>query len=180
LCKCKIRYLGMETPEIFKMIDELVFDYTGKHLDTLQIGILKSVFNGHKYSNIAQEYHCSEGHVRDKAYELWRLLSNALGEELHKTNVRATIERITSTNSNFAGNPIQIGSINLCSSYDRSSKNSETTDPDLMETENFLIEEQLKLAKLETVAKLRQMGLTTEQIAQALDLDVQFIIDNLP
>jgi Mor family transcriptional regulator len=54
----------MDTKELFKTLDNLVFSQTGKHLDTLQLGILKNVFNGQKYSQIAQEYNCSEGHAR--------------------------------------------------------------------------------------------------------------------
>ena len=69
----------MDTKEIFETIDNLVFSQTGKHLDNLQSGILKSVFNGQKYSEVANENNCTEGHARDKAYELWRTLSDALG-----------------------------------------------------------------------------------------------------
>jgi hypothetical protein len=57
----------MDTQEVFQLIDNLVFNHTGKHLDTLQLGILKNGFNGHKYAKIAEEYNCSEGHARDKA-----------------------------------------------------------------------------------------------------------------
>ncbi|WP_154663892.1 hypothetical protein [Microcystis aeruginosa] len=57
----------MDTQEVFSLIDNLVFDHTGKHLDTLQLGILKNVFDGQKYAKIAEEYNCSEGHARDKA-----------------------------------------------------------------------------------------------------------------
>ena len=69
----------MDTQEVFSLIDNLVFDHTGKHLDTLQLGILKNVFDGQKYAKIAEKYNCSEGHARDKAYELWRILSEVLG-----------------------------------------------------------------------------------------------------
>jgi len=107
----------MDTQEVFSLIDNLVFGHTGKHLDTLQLGILKNVFDGQKYAKIAEEYNCSEGHARDKAYELWRIL---------------------------------------------------------YKTENNVIK-----AKLETVPKLIGLGLTIEQIAQALDLDIQLILDSL-
>ncbi|CCI20317.1 Similar to tr/P73041/P73041 (fragment) [Microcystis aeruginosa PCC 9807] len=43
----------------------------------------------------------------------------------------------------------------------------------------MIIEEKLKEAKLETVPRLVQLGLTTEQIAQALDLPLSLILETL-
>ncbi len=167
----------MDTQEVFQLIDNLVFTQTGKHLDTLQLGILKNVFNGQKYAKIAQEYNCSEGHARDKAYELWRILSDVLGEELNKSNVRSAIERLIISNGDH--NLINSGKIdrfNLCSNP---SKNSEIDNFETIDTENSLIEKKLIQAKLETVPRLIQLGLTTEQIAQALDLELELILDYL-
>ncbi|MEG4860568.1 hypothetical protein QUB75_29720, partial [Microcoleus sp. K1-B6] len=83
----------MDTQEVLNSIDELVFAKTGKHLDTLQVAILKGVLNNRKYAQIAEEYHCSQGHVRDASYELWQMLSTALGADINKSNFRATVER---------------------------------------------------------------------------------------
>ena len=165
----------MDTQELFKKLDNLVFGQTGKHLDTLQLGILKNVLNGQKYSRIAQEYNCTEGHARDKAYELWKILSELLGEELNKFNVRSAIERLVFSNSNNKlVNSVQIDSFNFCPSPTQTSDNSGIDD-----IENFLIDEKLKKAKLESVLRLSKLGLTAEQIAQALDLPLQLILDNL-
>ncbi|MDJ0600437.1 MAG: hypothetical protein QNJ37_16550 [Crocosphaera sp.] len=167
----------MDTKEVFQLIDNLVFRQTGKHLDTLQLGILKNVFNGQKYAKIAEDYNCSEGHARDKAYELWRILSDVLGEELNKSNIRAAIERfIIANNINNLVNSEKIDNVNFCS---KPSKNSEIDDFETVETENSLIKEKLIEAKLETVPRLIQLGLTTEQIAQALDLELELILDYL-
>jgi hypothetical protein len=163
----------MDAPEIFKIIDELAFARTGKHLDTLQLGILKTVFNGQKYSTIAEEYNCTEGHARDKAYELWRILSEVLGENLNKSNVRAAIERLIITNSNNnLVNSVQIDSVNLCPSSNQPLESTEIHNPDD-------IEYKLKQAKLETAPRLIKLGLTKEQIAQALDLPLALILDKL-
>jgi len=165
----------MDTQELFKKLDNLVFGQTGKHLDTLQLGILKNVLNGQKYSTIAQEYNCTEGHTRDKAYELWKILSEALGEELNKFNVRSAIERqIISSGNNNVINSGQIDSVNVCPSLTPVSDSSEVNN-----VENFLIDEKLKKAKLESVLRLSKLGITAEQIAQALDLPLQLILDNL-
>lgn len=174
------KVIHMDTQEIFNLIDEVVFRQTGKHLDTLQLGILKSVFNGYKYAQIAQDYKCSEGHARDKAYELWHILSEALGEDLNKSNVRSAIERLIITNSsNNLVNSGQIDKLNFCPNSPQSPENLATDNSDIIETENLLIEEKLKEAKLETVPKLVQVGLTAEQIAQALDLPLSLILETL-
>ena len=170
----------MDTQEIFKLIDEVVFRQTGKHLDTLQLGILKSVFNDYKYAQIAQDYKCSEGHARDKAYELWHILSEALGEDLNKSNVRSAIERLIITNSsNNLVNSGRIDKLNFCHNSPQSPENLAMDNSDIIETENLIIEEKLKEAKLETVPRLVQVGLTAEQIAQVLDLPLSLILETL-
>lgn len=162
----------MDTQEVFSLIDNLVFDHTGKHLDTLQLGILKNVFDGHKYAKIAEEYNCSEGHARDKAYELWRILSEVLGEELNKSTVRSAIERfITTSSTNNIVNSVKIDQVTFCHNP---SNNREIENYNIYKTENNVIK-----AKLETVPKLIGLGLKIEQIAQALDLDIQLILDSL-
>ena len=162
----------MDTQEVFSLIDNLVFDHTGKHLDTLQLGILKNVFDGQKYAKIAEKYNCSEGHARDKAYELWRILSEVLGEELNKSTVRSAIERfITTSSTNNIVNSVKIDQVTFCHNP---SNNREIENYNIYKTENNVIK-----AKLETVPKLIGLGLTIEQIAQALDLDIQLILDSL-
>ncbi|MDJ0509885.1 MAG: hypothetical protein QNJ64_11600 [Crocosphaera sp.] len=47
------------------LLDELIFSSTGKHIDSLQVAILKGVLNGQRYANIAKDYNCSKGHVKD-------------------------------------------------------------------------------------------------------------------
>jgi hypothetical protein len=138
----------------------------------LQLGILKNVFDGQKYAKIAEEYNCSEGHARDKAYELWRILSEVLGEELNKSTVRSAIERfITTSSTNNIVNSVKIDQVTFCHNP---SNNREMENYNIYKTENNVIK-----AKLETVPKLIGLGLTIEQIAQALDLDIQLILDSL-
>ncbi len=65
------------------------------------------------YKDIASEYHCSQDHVRKSASELWQLLSDLLGEDVKKKNVRSLVEnRVFS----YFNNGVQIGNnINVCS-----------------------------------------------------------------
>jgi DNA-directed RNA polymerase specialized sigma24 family protein len=171
----------MDTQEVLNFIDELVFAKTGKHLDTLQVAILKGVLNNRKYAQIAEDYHCSQGHVRDASYELWQLLSTALGADINKSNFRATVERGRIVNFSNSGNPVQIEHINFCTnpaqeseslSSERSESDNKSNNNDVKEYPNYqkLLEEAECKAKLEAVPKLAKLGLRVEQIAESLEL----------
>jgi hypothetical protein len=170
----------MDVQEMLKYMDELVFAQTGRHLDSLQTAILKGVLNGQKYADVAKDYNCTAGHVKDEAYELWRILSEALGEDLNKSNVRATIERLGVANyhSPIVGN--RVGSINLCSNSPQATETSEIENVEMVGSETITpIEAARRIVKLETVPQLIKLGLTAEQIAQALELpltDVQQVM----
>lgn len=83
----------MENQQIFDYLDELFLHQTGRRLNTLQAQILKSVFTGQKYIDIAREYNCTLGHAKDEASKLWKLMSKTLGEDICKRNLIATIDR---------------------------------------------------------------------------------------
>ena len=159
--------------EVLKYVDDFLFAQTGQHLDSLQMSILQGVFEHQKYAQIAEECHCTKGHVKDEAYELWKKLSETLGEDVNKANFRATIQRNVITNSTFTvhGNPI--GSINLCpNSSQASSLGDSQTELDLVKEESLsdLEENVRRKVKLELVDDLAQLGLTADQIAQSLEI----------
>jgi DNA-binding NarL/FixJ family response regulator len=159
----------MDTQELVSYLDELLFSSTGERIDSLQFAILKGVLKGQKYADIAQEFNCSAGHAKDEAYKLWQILSDALGEEITKSNFRARIAKITATNSNFFGSPVQIGKINLCPNP---SSNFEKND-DVIRDDQIIVESVKKKTKREAIPRLVKLGLTAEQIAEALDLPIQ-------
>ena len=96
-------------------------------MDDLEQEILWEAFQGHKYAKIAQERDLTEGHVRDTASQLWKILSEALGENIKKSNVRSTIERFYYSNIyHFGHDIIHIGDIKVCSQgYPAVAKSSE-------------------------------------------------------
>ncbi|MDF0552063.1 NB-ARC domain-containing protein [Kamptonema sp. UHCC 0994] len=113
----------MDVQEVLKLADDLVFVNTGKHLDNLQEVILRGTLQGQKYSKIAEESHCTEGHIKDIASELWKLLSEVSGEEINKSNFRATLERLQFSNVlNFTKDFVQINNVNFCENNSRSPK----------------------------------------------------------
>lgn len=105
----------MDVQEVLRLADHLVFIKTGKHLDDLQEAILRGSLESEKYSKVADAFHCSEGHVKDIASDLWKIISDALGEEVRKSNLRSTLKRQKYSNFlNFARDPVQINNINIC------------------------------------------------------------------
>lgn len=104
----------MDIKEILKFGDALVFAKTGKHLDDVQDALLRGAWKGQTYTQIAEESGYSDGYLRDVASELWKILSELLGENINKSNFCSTIERwrfsiISSTvENNFAHNNINI------------------------------------------------------------------------
>ncbi len=74
-------------------IDRLLVLETGKHLNDLQIFMIRQMWLGRKYIEIAADYHCTEGHVKDIAAALWQLLSQRLGERVTKTNLKSILQR---------------------------------------------------------------------------------------
>ncbi|WP_339374265.1 hypothetical protein [Oscillatoria nigro-viridis] len=170
---------------MLKYLDEQVVAQTGKHLDSLQIAILKGVLNSQKYADIAKEYQCTRGHAKDEAYALWQILSEALGEDLNKSNFRASIERLGVDKSHYKsqiiGHYVIGGNINPCSNPSEVKEKSKSENFEFIsrETSTHLtskddnIETERKLAKLETIPRLVKIGLTAEQIAQALDLPLE-------
>jgi tetratricopeptide (TPR) repeat protein len=74
-------------------IDRLLVLETGKHLNDLQIFMVRQVWMGRKYVEIAADYHCTEGHIKDIAAALWQLLSQLLEERVTKTNLKSILQR---------------------------------------------------------------------------------------
>ncbi len=160
----------MNTQELVNYLDELLYDSTGKHIDSLQVDILKGVLNGKKYKDIAEEYKCSRSYVKDKAYKLWQLLSDTLDEEINKSNFRATVERIiTKKNQGVVVNQSKIDKLNFCPNSHPEIEENE----DVITDDRILIESAQKKIKRETVPRLVKLGLNAEQIAEALDLPIQ-------
>jgi tetratricopeptide (TPR) repeat protein len=83
----------MNADTVIDWIDRLVTVETGKHLNDLQILTIEQVWLGKKYIEIAEDYHCTEGHIKDTAAALWQLLTQLLGERVTKTNLKSLLQR---------------------------------------------------------------------------------------
>ncbi|MEM9447942.1 MAG: NB-ARC domain-containing protein [Cyanobacteria bacterium P01_E01_bin.6] len=83
----------MDTDYALNWLDSLVLDQTGHRLSDLQRVILQQVWQGRKYFDIAVDYGCTEGHAKDVGAQLWKSLSDILGEKITKQNCRSATER---------------------------------------------------------------------------------------
>jgi tetratricopeptide (TPR) repeat protein len=83
----------MDVDAAFLQIDRLVQAKTGDRLSELQRTILEQVWKGRRYLEIADSYGCTEGHAKDVGADLWKLLSEVLGERVTKKNLRPILEQ---------------------------------------------------------------------------------------
>ena len=103
----------MSLEEALKMADEIVFEKTGQHLDDLQKAVLQGTLKHKRYRQIAEDFDYSESCIRGVGAELWKILSEELGEDVNKSNFRSAMERWQNSNIlNFAENVS--GSFNIC------------------------------------------------------------------
>ena len=86
----------MDTDSALALVDALVFESTGEHLNDLKTAIFQRVWQGQKYLEIAADCGYTEGHVKDIGSILWRQLSEALGEKVTKRNCRSVLKRYKS------------------------------------------------------------------------------------
>lgn len=62
-------------------------------LSNLQETVFCQVWKNKTYAEIANEYSYEHSYVRDVGFRLWQLLSDALGEKVSKSNVKAVLSR---------------------------------------------------------------------------------------
>ncbi len=80
--------------EVLEWAEKLILEKTGEPLKPIEEAILKGVWSGKKYSQIAKEYNnCRESHVKKEAAKLWEKLREELGEDLKKYNFRSKVEK---------------------------------------------------------------------------------------
>jgi len=151
----------MDIHEVLQFVDDVVYAKTGKHLNDLQRAIIEGTLKRRKYSEIADTCCCSEGHIKDMGYELLQVLSDAFGETVDKGNLKSVLERHENLNISFGDSNI-IGYINICSDKTTTSDKNKSNTPNFQQSQYQI--------KIETVIKLRQFGLSDEQIAEALGI----------
>jgi ABC-type dipeptide/oligopeptide/nickel transport system ATPase subunit len=120
----------MDIAQVVDILDELLFDKTGSHLDFIQKSVLEGTLQDKTYSEIAVKSGYSESHVSDTASDLWKFLSELLGEKVRKANLKAILEK---TNFNQVSGVIVSGivgvtnNISVCNKTNHPKTNSPST-----------------------------------------------------
>ncbi len=162
----------MDSPQILQFVDRAVWAKTGKHLNNLQRGIISGILKRQRYADVAETYGYSSQHVKKASHELLQMLSEVFGKQVKKSNLESVLERHINQNITTLGNKnnqkiIGINYINNC-------PNPSTSTPDKSQPENPDFQQKIKnQTKTETIEKLRQFGLSDEQIAEALDIPLE-------
>ncbi|MDJ0661470.1 MAG: ATPase [Crocosphaera sp.] len=156
---------GFDIQSLITTIDNLIFSYTGEHLDDVQSEILEGVINHQKYTEIANNHHRSDKYVKDVAGKLWKTLSEILGEEVNKANLKSSLRRYyyNVAKDNVFGIQ-QISERNICNNW------SENALQKLNYDEEY---------KLEIAQELIKEGLTVEQISRVLKLPLELVKDHV-
>ncbi len=123
----------MTVTEILQWVDQLVFTQTGNHLNNLQKNVVQGIWQGRTYAEMAKEFgYDSENHIGNVSRELYKVLSEQLGEDLNKSNFRSTIERLQdSFNSPNSSQVVCIGinsSFNVCPFIQKNDSSSNKDD----------------------------------------------------
>ena len=161
----------MDSREVLQFVDEVIYTKTGKHLNDLQRGIIEGTLKRQKYSDIAKNYNCTTGHTKEVGYELWRMLSDIFGETVDKKHLKSILERQSNLNISLGNKSINniIGCIiNNSDQPDFTPDKSQPENPNFQQKKNSQI-------KMEKIDKLRQFGLSNEQIAEVLELPLEAV-----
>ena len=80
-------------------VDNLVFKFSGKHLDTLQKHIVEMSLQDLSYQEMADNLGYDSGYIGDKARLLFRILSVTTGEVVNKLNFSWVVDRLNKDKS---------------------------------------------------------------------------------
>ncbi|HEY9671875.1 MAG TPA: ATP-binding protein, partial [Waterburya sp.] len=79
---------------VLRLVDTSVFTSTGKHLSNIEVIVLRGSWQGQRYPQIATENGYALDYLKnDIGPQLWKRLSQALGEKVSKNNLKAVLEQ---------------------------------------------------------------------------------------
>ncbi|WP_373537569.1 hypothetical protein [Microcoleus sp.] len=163
----------MDSPQILQFVDEAVCAKTGKHLNNLQRGIISGILKRQRYADVAETYGYSSQHVKKASHELLQMLSEVFSEQVKKSNLESVIERHIHQNITTLGNNNTFKDSNKIS-YINNCPNPSTPTPDKSQPQTHDFHDNNR-ANLEKIGKLRQFGLSDDQIAEVLELPLDVV-----
>lgn len=112
----------MTITELLKAVDRLVEKQRGKHLNDLEKVLIKGLWEGKTYGEIAEECGYHKNHVGDVSRQLFKILSQELEEDINKYNFCWTIERVVASRQFVIG--LVNSNITWCHSHPSDEVNS--------------------------------------------------------
>lgn len=162
----------MKIPETPEFIDELVEEKTGTSLTDLQIAVLEGTLKGQKYADIGDKNGFTEGHVRDVGYKLLQLLSSIFNKSLNKHNLKKFLEK--QNNIDFKNCKNFLNGNKITYSYNELLSDSQEIGIEVKKYNKAKHQVQIEMAK-----KLKNKGLSGEEIADILEIEVEELDDYL-
>jgi NB-ARC domain len=116
----------MTITEILQFVDLAVEKQTGKHLDDLEKAVVKGLWQGKTYTEIADECgYKSKNYIGDVSRKLFKILSVQLKEDIRRHNFSWTLERVRNS-PQFVG--LVNTKINWCPNSPQADTNQSITD----------------------------------------------------
>ena len=165
----------MDIHEILQFVDEAVYLKTGRRLNDLQHGIIEGTLKRQKYSDIAATYGCTAGHAKDIGYETLQMLSDVFDEPVDKGNLKSVLERQGTLNISFGDRSISSMNNNVIGCVNFGSEPANDTPDQNQSTDSQSQQLSKNQSQIETINKLRQFGLSDEQIAEALEVSLEVV-----
>ncbi|MDB9516047.1 hypothetical protein PN466_03610 [Roseofilum reptotaenium CS-1145] len=83
----------MNIKQLLRVADTELYRQTQKHLTDIERQVLSACLEGISYKEMRKEIPKSHDQLKRVGARLWKKLSSAFGEEIHKNNIRGTLER---------------------------------------------------------------------------------------
>ena len=79
--------------ELEMLVNDLKQKHTNKGLTDVETKILKGIFDGKTYRDLAEEIRQEEQSIKNAAYDLFKILSEQTGEKIEKSNLITALAR---------------------------------------------------------------------------------------
>lgn len=76
--------------QLFVLVEQLLYP---RPLSKVQAIVLQESWNSRSYREIARDHGYDEGFVRNVGAELWRLITDVIGQKVTKSNVRWMLQQ---------------------------------------------------------------------------------------
>jgi hypothetical protein len=161
----------MDVDEALCLLDQL----WQQRLSNIQELVLRQTWQGLTYAEIAESSDYETDYIKFVGFQLWQLLSEALGEKVTKSNIKSVLRRIASKNTSSTVATHQLCSanrdweeaINVSVFYGRA--------PEIATLQRWIVEDQCRLITLIGMGGIGKTALSVK-FAQSVQDRFEFVI----